>query len=91
MMTRPTPFSPPSGLAQRLFQEPPAKSKFLAVRNSGFIISTILSKISFSADGIVNVMLILGGVSFGVAILWAHDPFERPISLPLNNSPAKCG
>ena len=28
-----TPFSPPSGLAQRLFQEPPAKSKFLAVRS----------------------------------------------------------
>ncbi len=27
----PTPFSPPSGPAQRLFQEPPAKSKFLAV------------------------------------------------------------
>ena len=26
-----TPISPPSGLAQRLFQEPPAKSKFLAV------------------------------------------------------------
>jgi len=27
-----TPFSPPSGLAQRLFQEPTAKSKFLAVQ-----------------------------------------------------------
>ena len=26
-----SPFSPPSSLAQRLFQEPPAKSKFLAV------------------------------------------------------------
>lgn len=50
------------------------------IRNSGFIISTILIKISFSADGIVNVMLILGGVSFGVAILWAHNLFERTIS-----------
>jgi hypothetical protein len=50
------------------------------IRNSGFIISTILIKISFSADGIVNVMLILGGVSFGVAILWAHNIFERTIS-----------
>jgi hypothetical protein len=29
-----TPFSPPSGPAQRLFQEPPAKSKFLAVSQS---------------------------------------------------------
>jgi hypothetical protein len=28
-----TPFSPPSGPAQRLFQGPPAESKFLAVGN----------------------------------------------------------
>jgi hypothetical protein len=28
-----TPFSPPSSLAQRLFQESPAKSKFLAINN----------------------------------------------------------
>jgi hypothetical protein len=49
------------------------------IRNSGFIISTILIKISFGADGIVNVLLILGGVSFGVAILWAHNIFERTI------------
>lgn len=50
------------------------------IRNSGFIISTILIKISFGADGIVNIMLILGGVSFGVAILWAHNLFEHSIS-----------
>jgi hypothetical protein len=47
------------------------------VRNSGFVISTILIKISFGAEGLVNVALILGGVSFGVAILWAHNIFER--------------
>ena len=50
------------------------------VRNSGFVISTILIKISFGAEGLVNVALILGGVSFGVAILWAHNLFERSIS-----------
>ena len=31
MEPAPTPFSPPSGPPQRLFQGPPAKSKFLAV------------------------------------------------------------
>lgn len=50
------------------------------IRNSGFIISTILIKISFGADGLVNVGLILGGVSFGVAILWAYNLFEKTVS-----------
>tara|TARA_B110000305_G_C19378848_1_gene608443 strand:- start:309 stop:1220 length:912 start_codon:yes stop_codon:yes gene_type:complete len=50
------------------------------IRNSGFVISTILIKISFGAEGIVNVALILAGVSFGVAILWAHNLFERTIT-----------
>jgi len=50
------------------------------MRNSGFVISTILIKISFGAEGIVNVALILAGVSFGVAILWAHNLFERTIT-----------
>ncbi len=50
------------------------------VRNSGFVISTILIKISFGADGLVSIALILGAVSFGVAILWAHNLFERTLS-----------
>jgi len=50
------------------------------IRNSGFVISTILIKISFGAEGVVNVALILAGVSFGVAILWAHNLFERTIT-----------
>jgi len=50
------------------------------VRNSGFVISTILIKISFGAEGLVSVALILGAVSFGVAILWAHNIFERTIT-----------
>ena len=52
------------------------------IRNSGFVISTILIKISFGASGLVSVVLILGGVSFGVAILWAHNIFERTITSP---------
>jgi hypothetical protein len=50
------------------------------IRNSGFVISTILIKISFGTEGVVNVALILAGVSFGVAILWAHNLFERTIT-----------
>jgi len=50
------------------------------IRNSGFVISTILIKISFGAEGVVSVALILGGVSFGVAILWAHNLFEKTIT-----------
>ena len=57
------------------------------IRNSGFVISTILIKISFGADGLVSVALILGGVSFGVAILWAHNMFERTISHPPESKP----
>lgn len=55
------------------------------IRNSGFVISTILIKISFAADGIVNVALILAGVSFGVAILWAHNLFEKTITHPVEH------
>jgi len=58
------------------------------IRNSGFVISTILIKISFDADGLVSVALILGGVSFGVAILWAHNVFERTVSHPPESKPA---
>jgi len=50
------------------------------VRNSGFVISTILIKISFGAEGLVSVALILAAVSFGVAILWAHNIFERTVT-----------
>ena len=50
------------------------------IRNSGFIISTILIKISFGAEGLVNVGLILGGVSFGVAILWSYNLFEKTVT-----------
>lgn len=58
------------------------------IRNSGFVISTILIKVSFNADGLVNVALILGGVSFGVAILWAHNVFERTITYAPELKPA---
>ncbi len=47
------------------------------IRNSGFIISTILLKLSFSTDGLLNIILIVVAVLFGVIILAIHNQFEK--------------
>lgn len=47
------------------------------IRNSGFVLSTILIKISFSVSGILNNLLIVGSVLFGLLILYIHQLFER--------------
>jgi hypothetical protein len=47
------------------------------IRNSGFVLSTILIKISFSVSGILNNVLIVGAVLFGMLILLIHQQFER--------------
>lgn len=47
------------------------------MRNSGFVISTILIKISFSSEGLINNILIIGAVSFGFVILIIHNLFEK--------------
>lgn len=46
------------------------------IRNSGFIISTILIKMSFSVEGIVNNALIIGAVLFGLLLLVIHNKYE---------------
>lgn len=47
------------------------------MRNSGFIISTILIRISFSTEGIVNNVLIFSSIVFGLLILLIHNQFEK--------------
>ena len=47
------------------------------IRNSGFIISTILIRISFSVSGIVNVVMIVSAILFGLLILTIHNKFEK--------------
>jgi hypothetical protein len=47
------------------------------IRNSGFIISTILIKLSFSTEGILNTILIVTAIVFGVVILKIHNLFEK--------------
>ena len=50
------------------------------IRNSGFIISTILIRISFSISGGLNNLLIISAITFGLLILVIHNKFEREIS-----------
>ena len=47
------------------------------IRNSGFVISTVLIKVSFSVSGILNNALILGSVTFGILIMYMHGLFEQ--------------
>jgi len=47
------------------------------IRNSGFIVSTILIRISFSTEGLMNVILIVTAVSFGLLILIIHNLYEQ--------------
>ena len=51
------------------------------IRNSGFIISTILIRLSFSVSGILNTALILAAIIFGLLILMIHNKFEKQIVL----------
>ena len=47
------------------------------IRNSGFIISTIMIKLSFGTDGILNVVLIVMSVVFGIVILAIHNKYDK--------------
>lgn len=46
------------------------------MRNSGFIISTILIRLSFSVTGLLNTVLIIAGIVFGLFVLVIHNQFE---------------
>ncbi len=50
------------------------------IRNSGFIISTILIRISFSITGLLNNLLILSAITFGLLIIIVHNKFEKQIA-----------
>ena len=47
------------------------------IRNSGFIISTILIRLSFSTEGLLNNILIFSSLLFGILILMIHNKFEQ--------------
>lgn len=47
------------------------------IRNSSFVVSTILLKMSFSAESGVAQLLIVGGVGFGLVMLWITNGYYR--------------
>jgi hypothetical protein len=53
------------------------------IRNSGFIISTILIRLSFSVSGLLNTLLIVSAILFGLLILTIHNKFEEDLG-PVN-------
>ena len=48
------------------------------IRNTGFIIATILIRLSFSAEGYLTMVLILTGVIFAYLILQIFNAIENP-------------
>ena len=54
---------------------------YVVFRNSGFIISTILIRISFSVTGLLNTLLILSAIVFGLLILMISKKFEKQLLL----------
>jgi len=50
------------------------------IRNSGFIISTILIRLSFSVTGLMNTVLIIAAVVFGLLMFFISNKFEKKLS-----------
>ncbi|MFT5846332.1 hypothetical protein [Psychroserpens sp.] len=50
------------------------------IRNSGFVISTILIRMSFGVSGLISTILIVVAVLFGLAILTIHNKYENNIA-----------
>ena len=50
------------------------------IRNSGFIVSTILIRMSFGVSGLISTFLIVAAVLFGLAIILIHNKYEKTSS-----------
>ena len=55
------------------------------IRNSGFIISTILIRLSFSVSGIINDVLIVSAILFGLSMLFIHNKFEKTLAAEIHD------
>ena len=47
------------------------------IRNTGFIISTILLRLSFAVSGLTSILLIISGIIFGLLILLIYNAIEK--------------
>jgi len=50
---------------------------FRLLRNTGFVIATILIRLSFGVEGILNIILILSSAAFGYAILLIYINYRN--------------
>ena len=50
------------------------------IRNSGFIISTILIRLSFSVTGLMNTVLIVAAVVFGLVMFYVYNKFQKQLN-----------
>jgi len=53
------------------------------IRNSGFVVSTILIRLSFGVSGLISTILIVTAVLFGLMIILIHNKYEKN-TLPNN-------
>jgi hypothetical protein len=53
------------------------------IRNSGFVVSTILLRMSFGVSGLISTILIVAAVLFGLVIIIIHNKYEKN-TLPNN-------
>ena len=49
----------------------------LIIRNTGFVITTVLLRVSFNYTGLENVVLMIGAVLFGVSILGVQLLYDK--------------
>jgi hypothetical protein len=56
------------------------------IRNSGFIISTILIRVSFSVSGVINNVLIVSAILFGLIMLFIHNKYEKHLANEANEN-----
>lgn len=49
----------------------------LLIRNTGFVVTTILIRLSFTTDGLANILLLVSGVAFGVIILYLFSLYDK--------------
>ena len=58
------------------------------IRNTGFVICTILIRLSFGVEGLTNVILIISSVAFGLLILTIYNLEENSIKKSTNSDRA---
>lgn len=49
----------------------------LIIRNTGFVVTTVLIRIAFSTYGLANITLLLSGTIFGVIILYIYSLYDK--------------